>query len=202
MQLADFAGVLQVDGYGAYKALVKDAQTKDRIKLAFCLAHARRKFVAVFKSTWSPFAREVIETIAAIYAIEKRIRGKDADERRAVRQAESQPIMMALHARLLAVGTDCLNLDADEGNQYTLGHWGGLTRFLDDGRLEPDTNIVERPIRPMQSGAATRCSAATRAAAKRGRFYRRWSTRQNQWRRSRDLADRRPRTDGLWSHDQ
>jgi transposase len=103
MQLADFAGVLQVDGYAAYKALLKDARTKDRVKLAFCLAHARRKFVAVFKSTRSPFAREVIEAIATIYAVEKRIRGKGADERRAVRQAESLPIMAALHARLLAV---------------------------------------------------------------------------------------------------
>ena len=153
MQLADFAGVLQVDGYGAYKALVKDAQTKDRIKLAFCLAHARRKFVAVFKSTRSPFAREVIETIATIYAIEKRIRGKDADERRAVRQAESQPIMMALHARLLAVRDGLSQISTlTKAINYTLGHWGGLTRFLDDGRLEPDTNIVERPIRPIAIG--------------------------------------------------
>jgi hypothetical protein len=35
---------------------------------------------------------------------------------------------------------------------YTLGHWAGLTRFLEDGRLEPDTNIVERPIRPITIG--------------------------------------------------
>ena len=48
-QLSTFEGVLQVDGYAAYKALVKDGDTKDRITLAFCLVHARRKFVAVFK---------------------------------------------------------------------------------------------------------------------------------------------------------
>ncbi len=30
-----------------------------------------------------------------------------------------------------------------------MNHWDGLTRFLDDGRIELDTNIVERSIRPI-----------------------------------------------------
>lgn len=152
-QLSDFCGVLQVDGYAAYKSLANDEPSKERIVLAFCLAHARRKFVAVAKSTRSPFAREVVERIAAIYAIEKRIRGKTAEERRAVRQAESAPIMAALHARLLEVreGLSRIATLTKEIN-YTLDHWAGLTRFLDDRRLEPDTNIVERPIRPISLG--------------------------------------------------
>jgi len=33
--------------------------------------------------------------------------------------------------------------------RYGLNHWDGLTRFLDDGRIELDTNIVERGIRPI-----------------------------------------------------
>jgi Transposase IS66 family len=28
--------------------------------------------------------------------------------------------------------------------RYGLNHWEGLVRFLDDGRIELDTNIVER----------------------------------------------------------
>lgn len=99
-QLSGFAGILQVDGYAAYKALVKDTRTKSRVTLAFCLAHTRRKFVAVFKTTSSPFAREVIEMIAAVYAIEKRIRGKSADERRAIRQAETKPTPRASGVKL------------------------------------------------------------------------------------------------------
>ena len=43
-QLADFSGILQVDGYAAYKALARGHG--GAIRLAFCLAHARRKFVA------------------------------------------------------------------------------------------------------------------------------------------------------------
>ena len=152
-QLSDFSGVLQVDGYEAYKSLTRDEQSKGRIALAFCLAHARRKFVAVSKTTRSPFAKEVVERIAAIYAIEKRIRGKSAEERRAARQAESAPIMAALHARLLEVRDGLSQISTlTKAINYTLAHWAGLTRFLDDGRLEPDTNIVERPIRPISLG--------------------------------------------------
>ena len=152
-QLAGFEGVLQVDGYAAYKALIKDEGAEGRITLAFCLAHARRKFVAVFKTTNSPFAKEVIETIALVYAIEKRIRGKSADERRAVRQAETKPIMEALHARLIAVRDGLSQISPlIKAINYTLAHWSGLTRFHDDGRIEPDTNIVERPIRSIAIG--------------------------------------------------
>ena len=54
----------------AYKSLAADKRPAGTIRLAFCLAHARRKFVTVYKTTKSPFAQEVIERIAAIYAIE------------------------------------------------------------------------------------------------------------------------------------
>ena len=36
-----------------------------------------------------------------------------------------------------------------EAIRYALHHWEGLTRFLDDGRIELDTNVVERSIRPI-----------------------------------------------------
>jgi transposase len=33
--------------------------------------------------------------------------------------------------------------------RYGLKHWDGLVRFLDDGRIELDTNAVERAMRPV-----------------------------------------------------
>ena len=36
--------------------------------------------------------------------------------------------------------------------RYALNHWDGLSRFLDDGRFELDTNIVERAMRPVALG--------------------------------------------------
>jgi transposase len=76
-QLTGFSGILQVDGYAAYKALARGHC--GAIQLAFCLAHARRKFVDVYKTMQSPFAREVIERLQAVYAIEAEIRGIAAE---------------------------------------------------------------------------------------------------------------------------
>ena len=152
-QLAGFEGVLQVDGYGAYASLAGDKKSAGKIRLAFCLIHARRNFVDVHKTTKSPFAKEVIERIAAVYVIEKRIRGLDADRRRAVRQAETRPLMEALKARLEATRDGVSRQSTLVGAiNYALERWAGLTLFLDDGRLEPDTNIVERSIRPIGIG--------------------------------------------------
>jgi hypothetical protein len=152
-QLAGFEGVLQVDGYAAYASLAGDAKMSGKIRLAYCLVHARRNFVKVHKTTNSPFAREVIERIGAVYAIEEGIRGLDADERRAVRQAETKPLMEALKARLEAV-KDGISRQSTliKAIDYMLERWEGLTAFLDDGRLEPDTNTVERSIRPIAIG--------------------------------------------------
>jgi len=152
-QLAGFEGVLQVDGYAAYTLLAGDKKNAGKIRLAFCLVHARRNFVDVLKTTNSPFAREVIERIAAVYAIEKRIRGLDADQRRAVRQAETKPLMEALKARLEATKDGISRQSTLVGAiNYALERWSGLTLFLGDGRLEPDTNTVERSIRPISIG--------------------------------------------------
>ena len=149
-QLAGFEGVLQVDGYAAYTALAGDKTHAGKIQLAFCLVHARRNFVKVHKTTNSPFAKEVIERIGAVYAIEKKIRGLDAAQRRIVRQAETKPLMEALKARFeetrdgISRGSTLV-----KAIDYALERWAGLTLFLEDGRLEPDTNTVERSIRPI-----------------------------------------------------
>ena len=95
-QLTGFSGILQVDGYAAYKALARHGGA---IQLAFCLAHARRKFVEVYKTMQSPFAHEVIERLQAVYAIEAEIRGSSAEQRLAARRTRAAPLMEALRAR-------------------------------------------------------------------------------------------------------
>jgi len=152
-QLGDrFTGVLQVDGYAAYKALVRRCKP-GRIRLAFCLAHARRKFVAVHKTTQSPAALDVLQQFAAVYAIEARIRGGTAEQRRTVREAESRPLMDALKRRLSALLEELsVKSTLAKAIRYTLGHWHGLTLFLADGRVEVDSNTVERTMRPIAQG--------------------------------------------------
>jgi transposase len=147
--LDDYRGIVQCDGYAAYKTIVA-AAPGEAITLAFCWAHLRRRFFDLAKGGDAPIANEALERIAALYAIEKTIRGRSADERRAVRQNKSKPLVMALrawfeHQLTLVSGKAPI---ADE-IRYGLNHWDGLIRFLDDGRIELDTNIVERGIRPI-----------------------------------------------------
>jgi transposase len=147
--LEPYRGIVQCDGYAAYK-VIAGAACDEAITLAFCWAHLRRKFFDIAKDGNSPIASEVLERIAALYAIEKTIRGHSADARRAVRQERSRSVVVALRAwlehQLGRVSAKALIADAI---RYALHHWDGLTRFLDDGRIELDTNIVERGIRPI-----------------------------------------------------
>jgi hypothetical protein len=55
-----------------------------------------------------------------------------------------------------------------EAIRYGLRHWQGLSEFLSDGRLEMDTNTVEREIRPMAVTRRQRYSRAVRAAVRIG----------------------------------
>jgi transposase len=152
-QLASFSGILQVDGYAAYKKLARGRGVDQPIQLAFCLAHARRKFVKLFKTTGSAVAADVIARIAAVYVIEARINGCDAETRRAVRQDETMPIMASLKTRLMAVMTQISTQSTlAEAINYMLHHWDGLVAFIEDGRIEVDSNIVERTMRAIGLG--------------------------------------------------
>ncbi|SIR13994.1 IS66 C-terminal element [Rhizobium sp. RU33A] len=155
-QLASFDGVLQVDGYAAYKTLAKRRGKSNAhpLRLAFCLAHARRKFVDVVKLTGSSEALEIVSILVEVYLIEQQIRGQSAEVRRQTRQLKSLPIMKSLKARLLDLKGDISTQSAlAKAINYTLTHWTGLTAFLDDGAIEVDSNIVERS---MKSVALTR----------------------------------------------
>jgi transposase len=144
-----YRGVVQCDGYAAYKKLAAEAPG-EAIALAFCWAHLRRRFFDLAKAGNAPIASEALERIAALYRIEKTIRGADPDQRRSVRQDKSKPLVAALKSWLEQQLTRVsAKASIAEEIRYGLNHWDGLTRFLDDGRVELDTNIVERGIRPI-----------------------------------------------------
>jgi transposase len=148
--LTGYSGIVQCDGYAAYKQLADPTRDGGPATLAFCWAHWRRRFFDIDQAGPAPIAHEALERIAALYAIESRIRGRSAEERRSVRQAETKSLVEDLRAwletRLIAVSEKSTIAEAI---RYGFNHWGGLVRFLDDGRIEMDTNIVERTIRPI-----------------------------------------------------
>ena len=155
-QLSSFAGVLQVDGYQAYKTLAK-RRGKSNIapmRLAFCLAHARRKFVDVVKLTGSSEALSILARIAEVYRIEAKLRGESADTRLTVRRRETAPTMRELKVQLTELSEEVSSKSAlGKAVSYALNHWNGLAAFLEDGRIEADSNVVERS---MKSVALTR----------------------------------------------
>jgi transposase len=147
--LDNYCGIVQCDGYAAYKTIARKASS-EAITLAFCWAHLRREFFDIAKGGDAPIASEALERIAALYAIEKTIRGRSADGRRAVRQERSNPLVLALREWLeRQLARVSAKSAIAEVIRYALHHWEGLIRFLDDGRVELDTNIVERGIRPI-----------------------------------------------------
>src|SRR4051812_27331721 len=150
--LAEFRGILQVDGYGGFKSLL-ESRPPGEIRLAFCWAHCRRRFYELHQATGSPLAEEALRRIGELYAIEAEVRGRPAEERRAARRERSRPLVDALHAWLtVQLGRVSGKSGLAEAIRYALRHWQGLVLFLDDGRLELDTNTVERAIRPISLG--------------------------------------------------
>ena len=135
--LRGFSGVLQVDAYVGYDALTRADRPGGAITLAYCWAHARRGFYNVHRRTDDPMAAEALRRIGELYAIETRTRGCSAEDRAAVRQAETAPLLVTfrvwLMARLEAISAKSILAEAI---RYTLGHWEGLTRFIADGRIE------------------------------------------------------------------
>ena len=152
-QLGRYQGVLQVDGYRAYKAFENSDGLSGEIRLAFCLAHLRRRFVDLHKSTRSPITAQIIALLGRIYRIEAEIRGTSAEHRLLTRQEKSRPIMEELKALLDDTLPRVSQVSDLAGHiRYAQGHWRGLNLFLEDGRVEVDNNMIERQMRPIAIG--------------------------------------------------
>jgi hypothetical protein len=110
----------------------------------------RREFIELAQGKTAPIAQETLQRIAVLYAIEAEARGKPADIRRAVRQENSRPRVEDLFAWFSArIARLPGRSPTAQAIRYVLNHREGLVRFLDDGRIELDTNTVERAIRPI-----------------------------------------------------
>jgi transposase len=148
--LQGYTGVLQTDGYAAYRSLADPKRAGGPATLAFCWAHWRRQWFDIAKSPPAPTATEALKRIAELYEIEDEIRGNSADERRAVRQQKTKPLAEALRAWIeKTLAQVASGSSIAQAIRYALNRWDGLVRFLDDGRIEIDSNTVERAMRPI-----------------------------------------------------
>jgi transposase len=150
--LKHFEGTLQVDGYRAYTA-VAARRAAGEIVLAHCWAHIRRPLYKLHANGHAPTATQALEWIAKLYAIEAEIRGCAPETRRAVRQEKSKPLLDAFHAWIQArLAEMSAKSDTAKALKSILTHWNNLTVFLEDGRVELDTNCLERQMKPVAIG--------------------------------------------------
>jgi transposase len=162
--LQEFTGILQADGYAGYSKIYDGG----RVVEAACWAHVRRKFVDLHELHKSPVAAEMLERIGALYAVEKEIWGRLPDERRAVRQERSSPVLGAMKAWLeQTLQTLSQKSATAKAIRYALSRWEALGRYCDDGRIAIDNNAAERALRCVALGRKNFLFAGSDAGGER-----------------------------------
>jgi transposase len=165
--LAAWAGILQADAFSGYNKLYEVDRRPGAIVEAGCWVHARRPYFVMAdiaaqarrraqgntSAVISPVALETVRRIDALFEIERRVNGKSAAERRAVRQELSAPLVADLEVWLreqrakLSRGNDLA-----KAIDYMLRRWPSFTRFLEDGRVCLSNNAAERAMRGVALG--------------------------------------------------
>ncbi|CAM3888921.1 IS66 family transposase [Polaromonas hydrogenivorans] len=195
--LKGWSGTLISDGYGVYDQVLKQ---ETRIGAA-CFAHARRKFDELVKDNLSPVGTQALQRMAALYQIERQVKGFSAEDRQAIRQSSSKPLCEDLHAwlklerqRVPEGGATAKAID------YSLNRWEALTTYLADGNVQIDNNHLENLIRPWAMGRRAWLFAGSELAGQRAAII--MSLVQSalcRMRHSADYADRRTMPNGLAS---
>jgi transposase len=132
-----------------------------------CLAHCRRKFYDVWEATRSPVAKEALDRIAAVYAIEDKARFAPAAERVEHRR-ETAPLLDAFFDwAKLTVTKLSGKLELAKAFRYMIDRREALTRFITDGRLEVDNNVAENAMRGIAVGRKNYLFAGSDAGGER-----------------------------------
>ena len=148
--LKEFGGALQTDGYGVYESLARE---RAELILVGCWAHVRRNFHEALNE--GRVAAWFVGQIALLYAVEKKLRARQAGPRlrAAVRASESRMVLARLRRAMESVRRRVLpKSQLGQALDYALARWAALTRYVDAGRLEIDNNLCENAIRPTAIG--------------------------------------------------
>lgn len=141
--LADYGGVMLADGYAGYN----DVVAGNGITRAGCWAHLKRKFVDAEKAE-PQFAREAVERVRSLYAIERQAKDAAADKRLALRREQSASLVAGFRQQLLdSKGQLLPNHPMAEAINYALGQWSELAVFLADPAVPIDNYVSEREMK-------------------------------------------------------
>ena len=151
--LASYAGPMQADAYAGFNRLYEPSRKPGAIIEVGCWAHARRKFFELARLNKAPIAVAAVEQIDVLFAIEREINGLPPQQRAAVRNERSRPLVEALHAFLRDRRAKLSGKsETAKAIDYSLKRWQVFTRFLDDGRLCMSNNAAERALRAVAVG--------------------------------------------------
>jgi transposase len=156
-----FRGVALTDGYVAYKDLERDGP-RDKIPIAYCWAHVRRKYVEA-EDAYPELSEDVVRRIRELYKVEEDAQleaNASVDPKSALlaarsrlRSERSKQIVAGLfdwaveHRGAVLPGSKMGKAIA-----YMLKLWPGLKRFLEDPRIPLDNNAAERALRGVVVG--------------------------------------------------
>ena len=141
--------MLQADGYAGFNRLY---ETGRAVEVA-CWAHVRRPFDEISVAADSPIAREALERIQALFAIEAEIRGRPGRGARTLRQSRAGPLLGDLHGWFHSTLSQLSRKSPLAlAIRYALTRWTALTRYRDDGRLELENDAAERALRAVALG--------------------------------------------------
>lgn len=143
-----FTGYLHVDGDKFFDLIGKI------LKLVNCNGHARRKFepIALSDKKGKGLAKEAMRFFRALYKIERDATNNNLmpEQRYKLRQEQAKPLLDKFKRWLDEVHPTVLpQSPLGKAINYCLKIWDGLTRYLEDGRLEIDNNATEREIKPL-----------------------------------------------------
>jgi len=154
--LDGFSGFLQTDGYAGYDHI----DGNKAITHVGCFAHIRRKFVDAFETAGKTgIAKEAIDIIARIYAVESTLRKRHLEN-----QIDYQNFLTQRKQRCEALFADLrtwlqknsIAVAPQSALGKAIGYANNVidraTKFVDHPLLSPDTNAVENAIRPFVIG--------------------------------------------------
>jgi len=148
-----FSGTLISDGYAAY---ARYAEAQQGITHAQCWVHSRRYFIDAQKD-YPGKATEALQQIAKLYQNEEVIKtqGLTGEKKRQYRLDHSKPVISDFFQWCRGQLENGSLLPSDpltRALNYVLSREASLTVFLENPDVQPDTNHLERALRPIPMG--------------------------------------------------
>ena len=162
--LKNFQGYLQTDGASIYHQF----QKKEGIVTLGCMAHARRKFFEAGED--DPRVAHALQVFGRLYDLERHAREYKLTnaQRLVLRTRKAKPIWEAFKPWLIETWKQLTpKHKLSTAITYTLPRWQDLGRYLLDGQLLIDNNLIENQIRPVALGRKNYLFAGSHNGARR-----------------------------------